>query len=109
DACTTDILIPANTCSARCLHQAITAVVAGDGCCPAGASNQTDPDCPEVCGNGYVDRSETCDIARPPGTRGACPPLCETHEACFREVVEGSACRATCRSVPITEFVGGDR
>jgi hypothetical protein len=108
DACTTDILISANTCSARCLHQTITAVVAGDGCCPAGASNQTDPDCPEVCGNGFVDRNENCDIALPRGIKGACPKDCQMHESCLREVVQGSACKAECKTVPITEFVGGD-
>jgi hypothetical protein len=109
DACTTDSLISALTCSARCVHQAITAVVAGDGCCPAGASNHTDPDCPEVCGNGYVDPSETCDIALPPRTKGACPPDCALQGNCIREVVERSACQAVCHSIPITEFIAGDK
>jgi hypothetical protein len=108
DACTTDILISASTCAARCIHQPITAVVAGDGCCPAGASNHTDPDCPEVCGNGFVDPSETCDIARPAGTSGSCPPACEVHGACVTEQIEGSACRAVCRAVPVTDFMNGD-
>jgi hypothetical protein len=108
DPCTTDILLSANTCSARCLHQPITAIAA-DGCCPAGASNHTDPDCPEVCGNGYVDPSETCDIGLPAGTKGACPPVCDVHGACFREVVDGTACRAVCRSVPVTDFINGDQ
>jgi hypothetical protein len=109
DACTMDSLISALTCSARCVHQAITAVVAGDGCCPAGASNHTDPDCPEVCGNGYVDPSEKCDIARPAGTKGACPLECDVHASCFRQVVENSACQAVCRSIPITEFIADDK
>ena len=43
--------------------------ISGDGCCPPGATNATDNDCPPSCGNGVVERGETCD-------RGSCPTTC---------------------------------
>jgi hypothetical protein len=33
-----------------------------DGCCPKNANATTDADCAPVCGNGVVERGESCDI-----------------------------------------------
>jgi hypothetical protein len=108
DSCTRDLIISARTCSARCLHLPITMAVANDKCCPAGANNAKDPDCPVVCGNGLVESSETCDTAIPAGLPGSCPTPCPPHDLCQREFQEGSGCRAVCRTVEITDFVMGD-
>jgi cysteine-rich repeat protein len=35
--------------------------MSGDGCCPAGANNNNDGDCPPVCRNGIVEQGEQCD------------------------------------------------
>ena len=85
-----------------------TAAQGGDGCCPTGATHMTDLDCPVVCDNGMVEAGETCDSAIPAGMPGACPAPCPAHGACDKEVVEGTGCRALCRTVPIADFVGGD-
>jgi hypothetical protein len=48
-------------CNAVCMAETITTAKDGDGCCPAGANANTDSDCTPVCGNGVVERGETCD------------------------------------------------
>lgn len=56
--CTEDVLTgSAASCSSECKHNAITAAVAGDGCCPAGATPSTDSDCSPTC----VSSPEVCD------------------------------------------------
>lgn len=45
DACTTDLTSGASAqCNVACSHTPVTACVA-DGCCPAGCTSATDPDC----------------------------------------------------------------
>lgn len=62
DPCTMDVLSgSANNCNVECAHVAITALAAGDGCCPGGANMLTDADCAPVCGNGVRERGEDCD------------------------------------------------
>jgi hypothetical protein len=106
--CTSDILLSANTCNAFCAHREILSFISGDGCCPTGATHSTDSDCPVVCGNGMVEKGETCDIGITPGLPGSCPAPCQVKGACIKEVTEGSGCTAVCRPVTITEFVAGD-
>jgi Putative metal-binding motif len=58
-------------------------------CCPPGATNSTDPDCPAVCGNGIRETGEQCDG---PDT-WHCSPTCETrfvYTAC--DVSDSNAC-----------------
>jgi len=54
NACTIDICENAGTCSASCSHQTKTQCQSGDGCCPAGCTNDKDSDCPTstICWNG---------------------------------------------------------
>jgi hypothetical protein len=114
-ACTDDILLqPDNPCEARCEYSARTALLDGDGCCPAFATGDTDSDCPTVanCGNGTVDGGfglETCDTAIAAGMAGACPTECVAEDACFPQLLlsEGT-CRATCHIVEITDPLDGD-
>ena len=63
------------SCTAECKHSTITALVAGDECCPAGATPATDADCaaactstPEVCDG----RDNDCDGEADEGVRNAC-------------------------------------
>jgi hypothetical protein len=110
DACTENVLISAGTCSAVCVLRPIVKLIPGDGCCPAGATSRTDRDCPFVCGNGIVEMEagETCDKGIPAGQPGACPTACDDKNPCTIDVLEGSGCKAVCRSYPIRTFVGGD-
>jgi hypothetical protein len=109
-SCTQDLLVAANTCAAQCAHQTTTQLVSGDGCCPSGAINATDTDCPVVCGNGLPEPGETCDTAIPAGTRGGCPTAasCDDKNPCTLDLIEGSACRAACRNLPRTQITSGD-
>ncbi len=54
----------AGECTAECATSMVSALVNGDGCCPAGATHATDDDCePEVCGDGKLGPGEECDGA----------------------------------------------
>jgi hypothetical protein len=106
--CTLDVLISAGTCSARCTHLPITTLAAGDGCCPVGGTHSNDTDCPVVCGNGVVEPAEICDTGLASGRPGACPRTCDDGQSCTADTLEGGACRATCVSRPITQYVNGD-
>ena len=44
--------------------------VSGDGCCLPGSNQTQDTDCPAVCGNGILERGETCD------PKASCPKSC---------------------------------
>jgi hypothetical protein len=95
EACTLDIRVGA-ACQVACTHTPITAFVAGDGCCPAGATRRTDPDCAQTCKNGVVEPGETCD----PDAQGlgACPTTCPpSPSACLRNTLVGSATDCTAR------------
>ncbi len=108
DACTQDILISGNTCSARCVHRTVNAFIAGDGCCAAGATHNTDSDCPVVCGNAIFETGEMCDTAIPAGMLGSCPTTCKDSDVCTRDTKEGSGCNAVCKFSTITAYLGGD-
>ncbi len=107
-ACTADLSL-GTACTAACAHMPITATVAGDLCCPAGATSLTDSDCPVVCGNSAVETGETCDTAIATGS-GACPTAasCNDAVACTTDAVAGTACAATCTHTPITATTAGD-
>jgi cysteine-rich repeat protein len=62
DACTTDYQSGSpNHCNVVCTHVPVTAAMSGDGCCPPGASANTDSDCMAECGNGKPEQGEECD------------------------------------------------
>jgi hypothetical protein len=95
DPCTVDVL-EGSGCQARCVSTPITTLVAGDGCCPAGANHRTDRDCPPSCGNGAVEPGESCDK----GSSGAdaCPKSCSpAPSACLKNVLLGDASQCTAR------------
>jgi len=88
------------------------------GACPADAGAGREEDAgadaaePEVggnCGNGRIDRDETCDTAIPKGKSGACPPAsCDDMLACTKDTHQGSGCTATCTHEPVTETAPND-
>ena len=104
DACTTDLLRGPGSCQARCYFTAITACsTTADGCCPSGCTASTDADCPGVCGNGILERGETCDTRIPVGRKGACPTACNDGLACTSDLLSGAgSCTARCVYTPIT-------
>jgi hypothetical protein len=62
DPCTLDMTTgSASGCNLTCVHQAITAAIDGDGCCPAGSDAASDADCSAACGNGVVEAGEQCE------------------------------------------------
>jgi hypothetical protein len=113
--CTTDVRV-GQGCHAFCTHEEIDARVSGDKCCPAGAGNADDADCPSTCGNGAVDVGETCDTALAAGAPGACPPAmatpaaCDDHDPCTEDVlVAAGTCTAICAHFPTTKQSGATR
>jgi cysteine-rich repeat protein len=77
NACTQDLLTgsPQN-CNVRCSHIPITKRVGGDGCCPSGATKETDADCSPMCGNKVMEAGETCDDGNTVGGDG-CDSKCQ--------------------------------
>ena len=76
-ACTRDMLANGGSCTAACMFTPITTPMAGDMCCPTGATVGTDTDCPVRCGDRVVSPPETCDDGN---------------------IVSGDGCSATCMS-----------
>ena len=66
---------------------------------------------PSTCGNAFVDRGESCDLAIPAGRTGACATTatCPDTNACTADTVlnEGT-CRALCTHPIITAAANGD-
>ena len=107
-SCTADTLQGGGTCQAMCMNVAITMPINGDGCCPTGATPQTDNDCQPGCGNGVVDMGETCDTAIATGA-GRCPTTCTDGMVCTRDVLaNGGTCTAACTFPAITMPMNGD-
>jgi cysteine-rich repeat protein len=62
NGCTRDEMTGSpDTCNVQCSHWQITALTAGDGCCPDGATSDGDPDCDPDCGNSIKEKGEDCD------------------------------------------------
>jgi hypothetical protein len=100
----------ATACTAACVsHPIATCSPQSDGCCPAGCTAVTDPDCSATCGDGKVQTNETCDVAIAAGSPGACPTGCDDGDPCTTDyLLSGGTCQATCAHVPVTAFVAGD-
>jgi len=106
NGCTVDSVIGAGSCQAHC-GNAPVACVNGDGCCPTGCTNNTDDDCPSICGNGLVESrgGELCDTGIAAGSPGACPTLadCDDNEGCTVDTLQqAGTCQALCDYAPIT-------
>jgi cysteine-rich repeat protein len=62
EACTDDYQSGSPShCNVVCTHLPVTAAKSGDGCCPMGASANSDTDCVAQCGNNNVEPGEDCD------------------------------------------------
>jgi cysteine-rich repeat protein len=109
-ACTQDQLTGTG-CAVTCSNTAITQPANDDNCCPPGATDSNDNDCPRTveCGNGRVDNNETCDTAISAGQPGACPTSCNDNQACTTNRLDGAGtCLAACAFPPITTPTNGD-
>lgn len=73
-----------------------------DGVCPTVCNATTDSNCAPVCGNGVLEKPETCD--------GTCPTSCDDGQACTADVLTGSSahCDAVCAHEPIAACTSGD-
>lgn len=108
NTCTSDTLVEAGSCQARCVATPITAPINNDSCCPAGANGTTDTDCTAVCDNGVVEPGERCDIGIASGA-GACPTTCADTNACTTDaLVAGGTCQARCTFTEITQPTNSD-
>jgi len=96
-ACTADSLTNADSCAAMCSTSVIEATDDGsDGCCPAGATSETDSNCSATCGDGVVDDGESCDTDIATGT-GACPTDCDDSDPCTDDrLISADTCNALC-------------
>ncbi len=110
DLCTEDTLAGDGTCQAYCDHSFV-GCVDGDGCCDTSqCNNNTDGDCPAVCGNGVVESAggELCDTGIASGDPGACPTSCDDGDACTQDTLQGAgSCQATCTYNQITRCDDG--
>ncbi len=103
ESCTTDVLVGAGSCNARCEHTEIDEPKNNDGCCPAGGNAGNDNDCSASCGDGVVSAGETCDKAIPAGQSGACPTSCSDGMSCTKDSLSNAGtCTAVCKFDPIT-------
>ncbi len=102
-ACTEDIRVGSD-CTAECKPREIVTPRFGDGCCPAGATRETDADCSDRCRDGTVQPGETCDLLIQEGAPGACPTAddckapprsCET-----AMLISAGTCSAVCLRFP---------
>jgi hypothetical protein len=102
-ACQADTPPPLEQTTNGCTPD-ILACASGDGCCPETCSPTSDNDCSRTCGNGVVDRGETCD------PQDRCPQSCNDGNVCTTDVLFGSTanCNVACRHVPITTCAAGD-
>lgn len=108
ELCTTDALLDAGTCDARCEFTPITEAADGDMCCPEGESLLTDADCPVACGDGVRSAGEACDTGIAAGA-GSCPTACDDGSVCTADaLVNPGTCAATCTSTAITDPIDGD-
>ncbi|HXJ22595.1 MAG TPA: hypothetical protein VMT03_20420 [Polyangia bacterium] len=95
-------------CTAACVSTAITACGPADGCCPAGCTAASDPDCSSTCGDGHVQAGEACDTAITSGA-GACPKSCDDGDPCTDDrLLSAGTCQAVCVHLPITLPAAGD-
>jgi hypothetical protein len=105
-------VISLGTCSAVCTWTPVVVAASGDNCCPPGATNADDSDCPTACGNGVLETGtgggEHCDPGIPPGVPDACPTTCDDGDACTIDYFLTKGCQAGCGHTPIRTPIAGD-
>lgn len=94
----------AGTCQAQCVDAGPqTACINNDGCCPDGCNANNDNDCTPKCGNGVVEKGETCDPL------GSCPTSCPQIACQLQKLDNPGTCQAVCSAAGIqTACVNGD-
>ena len=114
-SCEVGLLVSEGTCSAVCVRWPIVeqSGTKRDGCCPAGATNATDTDCPILCGNGVVEEKagERCDPGIPPLSPGSCATNCDDSDACTDDFFAATGCQRdqdACQHPPIKALISGD-
>ena len=84
-------LVNAGTCQAQCVNAGTqTACINNDGCCPDACNANNDNDCVAECGNGVVEKDETCDPL------GSCPTSCPQIACQLRKLDNAGTCKAVC-------------
>ncbi|MCA9523354.1 MAG: hypothetical protein KC609_20405, partial [Myxococcales bacterium] len=108
DPCS-QVSLKGSGCQTRCDVSVVSEIGLADGCCPTGATKDSDPDCADLnlCGNGELDPGETCDLKISDGP-GRCPTTCDDQNPCTVDVPIGSLCSSKCLHVEITEAKSGD-
>ena len=99
--CTTDA--PSGTdCNVVCKFTQVTKAKHGDGCCPPGANQANDNDCKASCGNGVLEKGESCDPGIKTGA-GKCKTKadCDDKDKCTIDSLSGSACAVTCLNTKV--------
>ena len=108
-SCTADTVV-GSRCGVACSNAPISACsgARADGCCPQGCTSGTDADCPASCGNGVLDKGETCDTKIPAGQKGACPApsSCDDKVSCTADRLVGSGCTVACSNTAISSCSG---
>jgi hypothetical protein len=92
-------LVGGGTCKAACQNTTLrTTCASGDGCCPPTCNNTNDAECAPRCGNGVVERGETCEPVAECNNRAA---ACKSDANTIR-TGKGSAaaCTFECTSSP---------
>ncbi|MCG8555373.1 MAG: hypothetical protein MJD61_08815 [Proteobacteria bacterium] len=99
-----------STCDVRCESVQITACESGDGCCAPNCSQNNDTDCSGTCGDGVVQRGETCDPAIAFPQAGHCPASCADGDSCTLDTTSGSSasCNLSCSWMQINRCANGD-
>jgi hypothetical protein len=116
NACTTDNLENAGTCTAKCTYTAITPccgnnqLETGEECDPPNGTTCS-PTCKtisQLCGNGTLDAGENCDKGILADQPNACPASCDDGNTCTTDTLEGYAadCSAKCTNTAITPCCG---
>ena len=102
NACTTDTRNgAAASCNVQCSHTAISTCANGDGCCPAGCTNQNDDDCacvPKTC----AELGAQCgSVSNGCGQTMNCTNTCTSMEVCTQnKCVEQSQIGKPCMDYP---------
>lgn len=109
DPCTTDYMTgsPGN-CNVTCTFRPVLEARSGDGCCPKGASANTDRDCAAECGNKTVEVGEECDDGNRQSGDG-CGPDCKVEspvEQCVAQLNDdGNPACARCNCTKCQDLV----